>query len=391
MSKADFTKYTFEVWDRFEKLSADAHSNFLETNLNYFRCLTLIAYHAYMRMGVHTAVIECGIGGEEDTTNVFVKPSVTAVTSLGLDHQPMLGDTIESIAWHKSGILKSGVPALTVTQPPGALQVLRRRAVEKGTELQVIGMHPAIADIKLGMAGEIQKLNASLAVAIAASHLGRMGCKDLPGMSDTSLPHRFRQGLENAQLGGRFDQRADVQGDICWYLDGGHTLESIELTGKWYASSSDPRAPVDDNSPRILIFNQQTRDASALARHLHSTLAAATQAHHPFTHAIFCTNTTYEKTGFSSELISMNTNAADVQSLSVQHALAKSWADIDLQAQVNVVRTIQEAIELARDISRKASTNADGVVKVLATGSMHLVGGIIEVLEAESEDSLITR
>ena len=68
--------------------------------------------------------------------------------------------------------------------------------------------------------------------------------------------------------------RRDIKQDgLTWYIDGGHTLESIEMAGRWFASAASK--PQRASAMRILMFNQQTRDASALARRLHATLASA--------------------------------------------------------------------------------------------------------------------
>ena len=79
--------------------------------------------------------MEVGVGGEYDSTNIIPKPTCTGVTSLGIDHATVLGNTLESIAWHKGGIFKKHVAALTVEQPGGALEVLRQRAIEKEVSL----------------------------------------------------------------------------------------------------------------------------------------------------------------------------------------------------------------------------------------------------------------
>lgn len=75
--------------------------------------------------------MEVGVGGEYDGTNIIPRPSCTGVTSLGIDHVNILGNTLESIAWHKGGIFKEGVVALTVEQPSSALEVLSQRAEER--------------------------------------------------------------------------------------------------------------------------------------------------------------------------------------------------------------------------------------------------------------------
>lgn len=72
----------------------------------YFRFLTLMAFHVFMEEGVDVAILEVGIGGEYDATNVIDSPWVCGISSLGFDHQKMLGDTLPEIAWHKAGIMK---------------------------------------------------------------------------------------------------------------------------------------------------------------------------------------------------------------------------------------------------------------------------------------------
>ena len=383
ISEELFAECFWELWDRLESAQAVSEKS-EQRNIGgkpvYFHYLTLMALHCYLMRDVGTAVIECGIGGEYDTTNILVRPSVTGVTSLGIDHEALLGDTIESIAWHKSGIFKEGVPAFSVPQQEAAVQVLQDRAREKGTTLHMVPEHSGLQNIRLGLQGDFQRVNASLAIAMCASHLARLGYTGVPDPLDSasSLPTEFIKGLETARLGGRCDQRSDSKtANLTWYLDGGHTQESIDMAARWFASAT-PVAKAD-NGLRILIFNQQTRDASTLARRLHDTLAAALNDQRPFTHAIFCPNTTYTDAGYKPDLVSMNTNKDDVNSLRVQHDLAKTYDEIDPEATVHVLGSIEEAISRAREIAGQAKT------EVLVTGSLHLVGGFIEVLESEVE------
>lgn len=84
-------------------------------------------------------ILEVGVGGAFDSTNIVPAPISTGVTSLGLDHVPLLGTTLGEVAWNKAGIFKPGVPALSVEQPDDAMKVLRERA----QELQV-GSRPTI-------------------------------------------------------------------------------------------------------------------------------------------------------------------------------------------------------------------------------------------------------
>jgi len=96
----------------------------------YFRFLTLMAFHVFMSEKVDAAVLEVGIGGSYDATNVIERPAVTGITSIGIDHQALLGNTRAEIAQHKSGIMKPGVAALSVEQLDDAAQVVAQRATE---------------------------------------------------------------------------------------------------------------------------------------------------------------------------------------------------------------------------------------------------------------------
>lgn len=376
LSEEAFAKYFFQTWDRLEE-AARAKGEPPDTTAKpvYFRFLTLMAYHTYMSEGVDTAIIECGIGGEYDTTNILVKPTVTGITSLGIDHTSMLGNTIEEIAWHKGGIMKAGAPCFTAPQPPTAIEVLQKRADEVSTKLHVVDRNPALHSFKLGLAADFQKTNASLAVAITDAHLAALGQRDCKPHNE--LSPEFIRGLEEVRWPGRCETRCEK--NIAWHIDGGHTLESIEVAGSWFASQvPTSKSP---NRKRILLFNQQTRDANALAKALHRTLASALCDEQPFTHAVFCTNITYKEEGYRPDLISMNTSAAAVERLDVQRGLAETWRGIDPEAVVEVKGSIEEAVGWCRDVAEAEEGDTEGEVMVLVTGSIHLVGGFLEVLE----------
>ena len=94
-------------------LLADAETITLQRKLEttpplpmYFRMITLVAFHAFMQLKVDATILEVGIGGTYDCTNVVPKPIVTGVTALGIDHVSVLGNTLQEIASHKGGIYK---------------------------------------------------------------------------------------------------------------------------------------------------------------------------------------------------------------------------------------------------------------------------------------------
>lgn len=391
LSEEKFSKYFFEVWDRLEQAATAAGEDPKGplAKPQYFRYLTLMAFHTYLSEGVNAVVIECGIGGEYDCTNVLERPAASAIASLGIDHTALLGDTIEQIAWHKGGVIKPGVKAFSVSQAASAEKVLQQRAEEKATQLSILSRHPDLAstDIKLGLAGDFQYTNATLAVATAAEYLRKVGVEGIPeDIMSQPLPAEFRQGLELARLGGRCETRHEK--DVTWYIDGGHTLESIKVAGEWFVSQvkeNSASTETADRKLRLLIFNQQSRDSNALARALHSTLSAALGADMPFTHAIFCTNVTYKEAGYRPDLVSMNTSATDIERLRVQNSLAETWKEIDPRTEVKVYSTIEEAVDYARELAAKEQgiVAEEAPVMTFVTGSLHLVGGFLDVIETK--------
>ncbi len=104
----------------------------------FFEIMTALAFMYFLDKAVDIAVIETGLGGRLDSTNV-IKPKVVGITSLSIDHQNQLGQTIDSIAKEKAGIFKRGVPAITVQQEPSAMRVLRSQATAVKAPLSVTG------------------------------------------------------------------------------------------------------------------------------------------------------------------------------------------------------------------------------------------------------------
>ncbi|KAI9656232.1 MAG: Folylpolyglutamate synthetase [Bathelium mastoideum] len=412
LSESSFAKYFFEVWDALEDAARKAgHPDPQDPSTKpvYFRLLTLMALHTYLKEQVDTAIIECGVGGEYDSTNIFEYPSVTGVTSLGIDHTAMLGDTIEQIAWHKGGIFKEWVPAYTVPQPGNALEVLKQRAKERYTHLYVVEPHPGLNHIRLGLDAEFQKTNASLAIYLAADYLSRSSLLYCPHPSELSswpLPHEFVRGLEQVRWPGRCEIRREQ--NLTWYIDGAHTGESIAHTASWFASRLDRPSHQPDERPspspvarslakyfrsgslthlpatRILIFNQQTRAAAPLLQTLYTTICSSLNTRQPFTHVLFCTNMTFRTSGFAPDLMSSNVDAEDVVVRRVQWELAAAWREMNPDgADVEVVGTIEEAVMRARALGG-TQEGREGAAGVLVTGSLHLVGGLIDVLESSA-------
>ena len=132
ISQADFTRNAARV----EALVAD--SKLPRGGATYFDALTAMAFAWFADQRVDVAVLETGLGGRMDSTNVC-QPLVTAITPISLDHVKQLGGTLELIAAEKAGIFKKNVPAVTCEQPEAVEAVFRAAAAKVGTTLDVLG------------------------------------------------------------------------------------------------------------------------------------------------------------------------------------------------------------------------------------------------------------
>jgi folylpolyglutamate synthase len=347
-----------------------------------------MAFHTFKSEGVDAAVIECGIGGAYDSTNLPA-PAVTGITSLGIEHVGVLGSTLPEIAWHKAGIMKPSAPCYTPSsQDPSAKAILNTVAAKVPTTLTYTDTHPSISNgtWPIGLQATFQRTNASLAVAITTSYLLNRSISPTTPTSQSLIA----AGLAATSWPGRCDTRHEPAHNITWCIDGGHTLDSITLAGQWFAGQLAALTSPSGAAAKLktyLIFNQQTRERTptSLALALHASLtpvlSSSTASSEPtFATVLFSTNTTYASAGTTPDLTSVGTNADDVSALAVQNELAAAWREVEPEAQVEVRRTIEEAVGVVR-----GDRVGEGVRKVvLVTGSLHLVGGLLEVLEGSA-------
>ncbi|KAK7470479.1 Folylpolyglutamate synthetase [Stygiomarasmius scandens] len=385
LAEQDFAKYFFEVWDR---LQANTTRKREDTPLMpaYFRFITLVAFHVFLEMKVDATVLEVGVGGTYDCTNIVPKPIVTGVTALGIDHVSVLGKTLKEIAWQKSGIYKPGVPALTVPQPEEGMVVLRERAEElKASDFIITPPVPGLSDLKLGLAGAHQYQNATIAVHLARTFLK---ARDLLEVK-SPLPSSFVEGLKNAKWPGRCQTVLDpAYARTTWYLDGAHTVESLDCCIDWFVSpgrglSLDTMST--SRRPRVLIFNCTSgRSGPSFLGGINQKIISQLETYKSpenvanfFDEVIFCANVTYADGAFKGDLTAVSIPEADLAQLKTQHQLADAWSAIYPsfpKDRLHVLPSIEHAIRVVRKIG-----GGDQPADVLVTGSLHLVGGVIEV------------
>lgn len=184
------------------------------SDASFFEATTAIALADFAARGVDVAVVEVGLGGRLDATNVL-DPLVAAVTTVALEHTEYLGNTLEDIAREKAGIAKPGRPFAIGEPAPEVVDVLRREAAGRGA--RPVEVRPGVAyDGPLGMAGPHQRRNAAVARAILA---------ELPPAFRPAAP-AVRAGFARARLPGRLDRRGRWLFDVAHNPAGIHTLVS---------------------------------------------------------------------------------------------------------------------------------------------------------------------
>lgn len=378
VSEELFARYFFEVWDKLGEAEEREGQEVVDQRLGipmptrpvYSRYLTLMSYYLYLHEGVDCAVYETGIGGEFDATNLVENPVASGISTLGIDHVFALGNTIEKIAWHKAGIMKTGSPAFTIEQVPEAAEVLKERATEKGVALKILDIDSRLKGVNVRPDAIFQKKNASLGIALAEAVLRRLSPNT--SIDSSRLPQQFIDGLEQVVWRGRCEVK--VEGPIIWHVDGAHTVDSLKMATRWFAGECANRT-----GPKALIFNQQGRDeAVQFLEGMISSLKAQGQG--TFEHVVFCTNVTYAETGYKRDFVNYQYDPAAVKALTAQRTFAEKWSALDPQAKVVVLPTIEDAINHIRALG-KTKVGESETVQALITGSLHLVGGALSILE----------
>ena len=166
---------------------------------SFFEATVLLAFLYFAEAGAEAAVVEVGLGGRLDATNVLETPRAALVTALALDHTDLLGPTLADIAREKAGIFKPGAPALTRAQPPEALAVLRARADAVGAPFEVVAETVRVEEGPGGLA---------FATPLGRYSLKRLG---LDGPHQTGNAALALRGVE-AFTGGALDPMAVRRG-----------------------------------------------------------------------------------------------------------------------------------------------------------------------------------
>jgi dihydrofolate synthase / folylpolyglutamate synthase len=209
----------------------------LDRQPTFFEYTTAMALYEFSRRKVDWAIIEAGMGGRLDATNV-VSPALCIITNISLEHRFYLGHTIAAICSEKAGIIKSGTPVVTGVSQKAAREVIRNVAQERSAPVYLKGrdfrcrrsaisafsyrgLHHSWPDLELGLSGSHQVDNAGLALA---------ACEILAEAHQAAIPvQAVRQGIKHASWPGRMEVVCDRPHLI---LDGAHNLMAARVLAR---------------------------------------------------------------------------------------------------------------------------------------------------------------
>lgn len=299
-----------------------------------FELLTAAAFSWFARQPLDVLILEVGLGGRLDATNVIERPLMTAITRIARDHTALLGDTVEAIAREKAGILKAGVPLVTGAEG-SALAEIAAIAEQLGAPLQLAaeaewlseGAHGdrirvAGEPYDLGLLGAYQAKNAALALGLV---------EGLRARGWTIEATAVREGLAAARWSGRLDRWTAPDGQTYWF-DGAHNLDGVEALATALGDRPTDRGRV------LLMGVLADKDPAAMVERLA-----------PLAQTLLLT-------------MPPNTRALDPREL------AESLDHPDL----HVLPDWQEALATARVLASGR--------EIVAAGSLYLIGALCEVL-----------
>ncbi|HEL2384065.1 TPA: bifunctional folylpolyglutamate synthase/dihydrofolate synthase [Streptococcus suis] len=222
ISDHNFQHYLQKVYD-LEQEVATRYEPF-----RYFEVMVLIMFLYFQDQQPHVALVEVGIGGLLDTTNV-VAPALSVITSIGMDHQDLLGSTLGEIAEQKAGIIKQNVPVILGPLCPETTAICRQIALEKQAPVHQFGQEfiytagqfsnadLELSELVLGLAGHHQEENAAVALQTFLLYMTSIQ-KDIQ-------PQLIQQALVQTSWAGRLEL---VVQEPKIYLDGAHNVPAIE-------------------------------------------------------------------------------------------------------------------------------------------------------------------
>jgi len=268
ISERDFTRCMARVVSAIKNLPAR------ERDVTYFELLTVMAFVWFAESGAEFAVVETGLGGRLDSTNV-IRPEACAITSISLDHTQQLGDTLAAIAGEKAGIIKEGIPVVIAPQEPEVMTVLRDAAKRANAPLclpgednefsyrfessRPVGPHTRLSlttsrsrfeHLHVPLPGEHQAINCSVALSVIDALKSRGIAIDdqkaIAGLADVKLEGRMEMVSEEPRI----------------LIDGAHNASSVEALMRAIGQT------IRYDSMVVIFACQRDKDIPGMLRHV---------------------------------------------------------------------------------------------------------------------------
>ncbi|EWY79478.1 hypothetical protein FOYG_17383 [Fusarium oxysporum NRRL 32931] len=333
ISKELFASSFSEVWNRINATPRDWPLP------GYLQLLALVSVHIFRKEAVNVAVYEVHAGGRKDATNIFSQPVACGFTTIDLDHADLLGGTIQSVAWHKSGILKPNKPAFSMPQDEVAAEVLRTESTKLDCQLEFTSINPDLPDFPQ-LRLDAQKHNASLAIKLANAYL--------QGRGGELTAEDIRNGIQHCQLPGRFQTINNERGQ--WFLDVAHNRLSLPVALAWFKAEThaNPRAR------NVLVFGHESQ------RDTHDLISTIVE---------FCVK---HELKFD-EVVLSPYKRYGVQMNSSAESDASFWRQLQPSLEIKCASSLQDTmVEMSR---------SNGHYSTLITGSTYLVGDALNILQ----------
>lgn len=258
MSEARLAKYVSEM-------RGLAESDRFPRPLTFFEITTAMAFLHFSESKVEEAMVEVGMGGRLDATNV-IRPRCCAITPISLEHTAYLGDTLSKIAYEKASIIKEGVPVICSPQEPDAMRVISWMADCKGTKAKFLGRDFHSDCVAQDLGGVTARLG-SLGVEVRLGMLGRYQCQNAAVAAEMALEagrsidiplESIADGLSQARWPGRLDV---VSRSPLTVLDVTHTPDGAKTVA--------PELDIFPGSPRVMVVGMlRDKDAQGAMAHL---------------------------------------------------------------------------------------------------------------------------
>lgn len=309
----------------------------MEDHPTEFELMTAVAFLHFARSGCDICVVEVGLGGRLDSTNILQAPEVCVITPIAFDHTELLGDTLSAIASEKAGIIKPGVPVVSALQEPEAMGVIAAKAVEQQAPFTRVDNDalqgtPAVFTygewhgLRLGLLGSYQTQNA--ATALEAIKVLREKGWVIPDEA-------VRSGLESVTWPGRFELLGE---DPVFIVDGGHNPQGIQVLVESLQQRYEGR-------PVLFIFGVLAdKDYPAMVRQLVA---------YSCTRAIICIEPPNPRALKSEDLAQALNEELKAQNaqLAREHPFTRPVREVMIREALSISAAVQAAVGIATDLS----------------------------------------